>query len=192
MKDKDFNRLIRTDIGDVLVHWTRRNGKTETAFDILTRILEEETLKGGTGYIRGKYNCVCFTESPISDLVKVFTLSRLYSEREDRNRYEPYGIAVKKQWLFNLGGRPVIYSSGEEFDTLPESMRWRYVNFNPVQTDFTREREWRIRVDTLTLEPAQTAIIVPTKQHANRLIEMFGTKWLPISLSVLGLPVDGD
>jgi len=38
------------------------------AFSKFNSILNEKQLRGGTGYIKGGYTCVCFTESPISKL----------------------------------------------------------------------------------------------------------------------------
>lgn len=193
MTDKDFNIIARSDIGDLLVHWTRMKvteHQTTSALTILRKIIREQTLRGGSGYIRGGYNCVCFTESPISDLVKVFSLAKMSEDRARRQRYEPYGIGIKKDWLFDQGGRPVIYGSSNEFNELPDSMRWRYVNYNPPSLDFTWEREWRIKADTLEIDPKQSVIIVPTKRHISELSDLINDDWLAVPLSILGLPSD--
>jgi hypothetical protein len=193
MTDKDFNKIARSDIGDLLVHWTRKKitaNQTTSAFSILKKIIREKTIRGGHGYIRGNYDCVCFTESPISDLVKVFSLAKMNEDRARRQRYEPYGIGIKKSWLFDKGGRPVIYSSSDEYNDLTETMRWRYVNYNPPSMDFTWEREWRIKVDTIELDPEQTVIIVPTRTHIGQMEDLLNNEWLVMPLSILGLPSD--
>lgn len=193
MNNKEFSTITRTDIGDLIVHWTKSDPSSKNdAFTILQKILDEEKLIGGDGFIKGGYKCVCFTESPIADLVKVFTLAKLNAEKEKRHRYEPFGLAIKKQWLFKKGGRPVIYSDSKTFEQLPEELRWRYVNFNPPHIDFTWEREWRINTDTLKLDPEQCVIIVPSRFHLNKISNLYGNKWLTMPLSVLGLPANWD
>jgi len=159
--------VIRRDLGNLVVHWTHKEYKdplTEgpdvqaTAFEVLCNILEERTLRGSTGFIRGGYACVCFTEAPVSELTTLFRISELSSEA--RPAYEPFGIAVNKVWLFERGGRPVIYQPDNEFDLLPDSLRWRHCRYEPDRdlekaVDFTWEREWRIRTDALTLDPEE-------------------------------------
>src|SRR5437773_2620660 len=95
--------VIRADLSDRLVHLTR--GPTEDAASkILATILEDGRLRGGLGCIKGGYRCVCFSEAPIA------ALGTLLANRSAHNvRYRPYGIMVTKQWLFDQGGRPVIY-----------------------------------------------------------------------------------
>ncbi len=193
MTNKDFNFIARSDIGSLLVHWTRSKeteSQTTTAFNILRKIVRERRIRSGNGYIRGNYNCVCFTESPISDLVKVFSLAKMNEEKVRRHRYEPYGIGIRKEWLFNQGGRPVIYGSSEDYTELPESLKWRYVNYNPPAIDFTWEREWRIKTDVLELEPEQTVLVVPTRAYARQLDDIIDGHWLTLTLSILGLPSD--
>jgi hypothetical protein len=72
----------------------------------------------------------------------------------------PYGVAVRKHWLFAQGGRPVIYGPGREREDLPESMRWRHVTFTP-EYDFMWLREWRIQTEGLELDPNETLVVVP-------------------------------
>ena len=63
--------------------------------------------------------------------------------------YAPYGIAIKKQHLFQLGARPVIYGTIEEKDTLLESIKWRFEEYIPNIKDFTWLREWRLKSNLL-------------------------------------------
>ena len=91
----------------------------EEAFDVLQQIVQERCLCGGTGHIRGGYQCVCFTEAPQNTFHNVI------------GRYRPFGIRVSKKWLYQEGGRPVIYQSDQEYDALPESHRWRHVRYEP-------------------------------------------------------------
>jgi hypothetical protein len=84
----------------------------------------------------------------------------------------PFGVMVSKQWLFAKGGRPVIYQPSGELDLLPESLRWRHKDFNEPgnpKNDYTWEREWRIEIDALKLEPKECTLIVPDRDWDYRL-----------------------
>jgi hypothetical protein len=79
-------------------------------------------------------------------------------------RYAPLGVMVDKRWLYERGGRPVIYQSHAEFDELPESKQHLHVRYEPDQgIDYSWEREWRIKTDSLELDPEQTTIVVPSR-----------------------------
>jgi hypothetical protein len=111
---------------------------------------------------------------PIQECNSVFSLNELAASREERPRYEPYGIAVTKLWLFEKGGRPVIYDHPDAFDLLPESQQYRFMKYDPINgIDFTWEREWRIRTDSLELDPAQTLVVVPSSSEAFELVYEF-------------------
>ncbi len=160
------NYWVRRDIGNLLFHWTRSiNGNS--AFNILKKIIYEGELLGNDYLIRGGTKCVCFTESPITELASLF---KLYSETDERKRFEPYGIAVRKEWLYSKGGRPVVYQSEQEYQQLPELLKWKHVRFEPNLSDFTWEREWRIKTDKLELDPKQTLLVVPSADEAFELM----------------------
>jgi hypothetical protein len=92
-------------------------------------------------------------------------------------RYKPFGIMVAKAWLFERGGRPVIYQPDAEFELLHEGQRFRHVRYEPGSVDFTWEREWRIQTSELQLDPGETTLVVPNRswekwaqdQHVARL-----------------------
>lgn len=172
--------LVRRDLGNLLFHFTtkpkenvvikepnRTTYLSDNAPPVLYKILREGKLLGSSHWIRGGYKCICFTESPISELAALFSLSRIMSETEDRPRYEPFGIAVTKEWLFAQGGRPVIYQPESEFELLPDELKYRHVRFEPQKgIDHTWEREWRIKTEELKLDPKQTLVVVPTFDYA--------------------------
>ncbi len=203
-------RLVRRDLGNLLFHFTRTSktdDKTISASGILYSILKEGKLLGSSHFIKGNYNCVCFTESPIEELTAVFNLNQIASDESLRPRYDPYGIAVPKDWLFKKGGRPVIYQPDAEFDSLPEALRWRHVRYDGPSSkyDFTWEREWRIWAEEIALDPNNTLVVVPTAEEAFDIayetaeIEVeydtdpFPTgsfhkpKWMTVSLDLLGM-----
>lgn len=143
----------RPDLSDTLIHFT----KGEDALDTLLRIIQEGYLLGGTGFIKGRYPCVCFSETPLGILKEDF-------ERLVKGRYSPFGIGVSKKWLFEMGGRPVIYQPANEFLNLSENIRWRHVTYDlgmepPI--DFTWEREWRISCEELKISADSAWLVVP-------------------------------
>lgn len=168
--------IVRRDIGNLLFHFTRRpDGKTiaqidsgySDAEDILRKILEEGKLRGSSNWIRDKEKCICFTEAPIHEFAAIFSLNKIAVNKKERPRYEPYGIAVGKDWLYKEGGRPVIYDSEEVYNRFPKDLRYRHVPFDPQKgIDYTWEREWRICRDELLLDPEKTLVVVPDARTA--------------------------
>jgi hypothetical protein len=79
-------------------------------------------------------------------------------------RYKPFGVMVGKEWLFEQGGRPVIYQPASEFELLHERQRFRHVRYEPPTVDFTWEREWRVETDRLELDPARVSLVVPDRK----------------------------
>jgi len=150
----------RPDITDTLVHYVR-GANLDEAFRVLKTILGERRLRCGTGYIRGGHCCVCFSEAPFRYLG--YAIAQGYMAERP---YQPFGIMVKKNWLFAQGGRPVVYQHETEYHELPDDLRWRHVRYDPCSnppTDFTWEREWRIRVDELPIQPNVAEVVLPSR-----------------------------
>jgi hypothetical protein len=188
-------RLVRRDIGDLLFHFTRTpEAKTiswgtlgggevtmsSSAYAVLCKILSEGRLLGTSTWTYG-YTCVCFTEAPIAEFNSIFALVDIAASKCERPRYEPYGVAVSKTWLFQQGGRPVIYDQPDVLDNLSEDQRYRFVPYDPGQgIDFTWEREWRIRNDALRLDPKHTLVVVPTADEAFKLARSYAADQMRI------------
>jgi hypothetical protein len=155
----------RFDISEKLIHFTN-GGSQSDAFARLAAIIRERRLMGGTRMIKGSYRCVCFTEAPPAAFASEFVNQFPFA------RYSQFGLMFDKAWIYERGGRPVIYQSDGEFDVLPEELRWRHVRFEPVGdqiVDFTWEREWRVRCDALKFTPGAAIIVVPNGQWADAL-----------------------
>jgi hypothetical protein len=149
------------------MHLVRAHNPND-AFLILRKIVAERRLIGGDGFIRGGFKCVCFTEAPIQSLREVFSLIS-----RERRSFQPYGVMMGKEYLFSLGGRPVIYQPDAEFDALPAVIRYRHVRYDPTADppiDFTWEREWRLRTDELDLSPSNCVLIVRTDAERETLL----------------------
>jgi hypothetical protein len=171
---------VRGDLSNKLIHLVR--GATSLAVkEKFASILASRELRGGTGFIKGGYTCVCFSEAPVG------VLSQMLGNED--MRYAPLGVIVGKVWLFERGGRPVIYQTDAEFDVLPEGLRYRHVRYEPHNgIDFTWEREWRIRAEVLPLDPDQTTIVVPER----RWVHAFGGGWHYLVLDDLGVKAEQD
>ncbi|MDY0103350.1 MAG: hypothetical protein RBS07_10450 [Lentimicrobium sp.] len=142
----------REDISDYLFHFT----KGSKAFDTLVKIIDDKQLKD----IKNN-KVLCFTEAPVTLLKDMFEIFEKYTEP----MYATYGIAVKKEHLFDLGARPVIYGKPEEKNELAESIQWRFEEYIPNVKDFTWLREWRLNKNSLDLTQDNCFIITKTKDE---------------------------
>jgi len=185
--------MVRDDLSDRLIHLTRGSDKigsnsVEDAVNNLYSILGSSTLKGGTGYIKGDYRCICFSESPVSKLPYIMAHASAH-----KFKYQPYGVMISKRWFYQQGGRPVIYGPSEDFEKLPDDMKYRHVRLHygaPYDVDFTWEREWRLRADELKLDPDIVTVVVPTREARDGFVSNLGDQWHYLVLSDLGVPLD--
>ena len=141
----------RADLSPYLFHFT----KGATAMVTLNKILEDKMLKdvGGKGVI-------CFTEAPLTSMGKLFDIFNAYPHP----MYAPYGVALNREKLFELGARPVIYGAPEEKKLLSEEIQWRFEPYIPSTHDFTWLREWRIK-DDVVLNPEEIFVITKTQEE---------------------------
>lgn len=176
--------MIRDDLSDKLIHLTRGPTYADAA-KVFSAILEQKRLLGGTGCIKGDFRCVCFSEAPISQLSRI-----LANPMAHGMRYMPFGIMVSKAWLFDLGGRPVIYQSDSEFELLHDDQKYRHVRYEPANdVDFTWEREWRILTDELPLDPDVATVVVPNRDWERRILKPHEDKiWRRAALGMGGMP----
>ena len=78
----------REDISEYLFHFT----KGQDAIDTLKTILSQQCLK------KGEKNPICFTETPLFFLPKMFEL--FIMSYPHNPMYAPYGIGFKKDYIF--------------------------------------------------------------------------------------------
>ncbi len=158
---------IRSDISKWLVHCTQDTSE-RTSFDNLRKILSDCYLEGSKNLIKAGTKCVCFSEAPIT---KIKSLISYCDAFQSSLRYAPFGIAVRKEWLFSQGGRPVIYQQDAQFENTSKEHKYLHVKYEPDQDfDFSWEREWRIKCNRLRLQPEMTTVFVKDRQHLNILL----------------------
>jgi hypothetical protein len=157
----------RADISDKLIHFTKGSSWQE-AFERLRKIINDRKLIAGTCMTKGSYPCACFTEAPLPAVSAAFLRGAFPS------RYAPFGLMFDKSTVFAAGGRPVIYEPADEYDDLPEAIRWRHVRFDLSSNsvvDFTWEREWRVQCVEFAFGPQDAVIVVPDSQWADALVQ---------------------
>lgn len=153
--------MARKDISNKLIHFT--SGNSIEAFKRLNGIIQDQYIDA-CRRVRGGFSCVCFTEAPLVSLQDGLVNGSAYS------RYAPFGIIFDKKYIFDRGGRPVIYQTEHEFWQLPDSFKWRHVKYEPDAIDFTWEREWRIQCENLEISPETAGIVVPNQYWAERIV----------------------
>lgn len=183
--------ILRDDVSDKLVHLTKGTGldsakhRHEAAM-VLASILSEQRLIGGTGYIKGSYRCVCFSEAPIGKLSHI-----LAAKADSTFKYQPYGVMVSKHWLYSKGGLPVIYGPDGDYNELPQSMKYRHVRLylGDYTVDHSWEREWRVSTDSLFITPEDVTVIVPNRDAKDEFTSNGYEQWHYIALSDLGVQI---
>jgi hypothetical protein len=142
----------REDISSYLFHFT----KNSYAFETLCKIVANEAIKD----VNSK-GAICFTEAPITLLADMFKVFENFKEP----MFSHYGIAIRKDLIFNLGGRPVIYGLEEEKKQLHQSMQWRFEYYIPNVHDYSWMREWRLPKSELQLTQENCFIITKEKSE---------------------------
>ncbi len=177
---------IRGDLSNHLIHLTKRQPDIDEK-NVFESIVNERRLRGSDTDIRGGYKCVCFSEAPIHVIAR-----SLIGEDKKEFRYAPYGVMVSKNWLFSKGGRPVLYQPEAEYYLLNEESRYKHVKYDPINgTDYSWEREWRIKIDELPLDPKETTLIVPTRETIDNFINIHTQKNSHLT-DILGIPVNSQ
>jgi hypothetical protein len=154
--------------GAMLTHFTRAS-KSASAIDNLISILEDGVIRGGRRMVRGGARAVCMFDVPLGSLGSILV-------RENRRRYEAFGLAIDRRYAFRNGARPVIYLPWREArELVAPAEHWRVVSLeidrkHPV--DWTHEREWRIAGD-LRIEPRSCAALVESWRDADEIYHRF-------------------
>jgi len=150
MTHSSYERALqRSDLSQWVVHFVRSSSMiTPThlggAGDILDSIFRESFIRPSQLEFVSRYypdGAACFYDAP----------PRVWPEivATNPNGRQPIGIIFPKANLWQLGGRPVIYTELSNPELWPESERYRIVHTDlsriPQPVDWTHEREWRIR-----------------------------------------------
>jgi hypothetical protein len=174
--------------GDMLIHFTRasagpwpgesaasyyaalarsQRGDPRSALATLTRILDEQLVRGSPTRIRGGAQATCWTALPPHQTSPLFRWRTRYA----RPAFEPFAIAISTDVARQLGARPVVYDQGAVRSGRPTDALWH--QGCSQRSNWLHEREWRIPGD-LDLRPLRTTdavVLVPTESAASALRE---------------------
>ncbi len=168
------NRIVsRSDLTGRLTHLTRPaagidlSGKSFEEINLLAvenliEILKAKQLNGSTkdAYIVGDSKAVCFQDAPLYAIVQNVEHEKFRRSQnlKEKLRYCGVGLSfVKSQMYREYGARSVIYEETQTAkDFLHKDEWWRIVDnefkYNESTkewdiTDWTHEREWRVKGD---------------------------------------------
>jgi hypothetical protein len=152
----------------MLTHFTRRSADGD-AMDNLATILRSGLIRGSRRMVRTRRAVVCLFDASLAELNRLLV-------RDNRRRYEPFGIALDKRYAFLMGARPVIYLPWTEArQILDERELWRVVAIDLKRTpplDWSFEREWRV-AEELKLPSEGAVALVETWRDVDELYERF-------------------
>lgn len=163
----------RPDISEGLLHLTKEKDE-KPAFKVLQDILISGKIigSGNSGFIKGKRKAVCFSESPLSAVPHLIEKSTANCKNKSKKPYSTYGLAISKNSIYELGGRPAIYLPDDEADWIPDNEKWRQVRFEPPNIDWSHEREWRLPGDLDLSTVKGLYILVSTATEAKTIQSM--------------------
>ena len=110
-----------------------------SACESLKRIVAVQKIWGSFHHIRGGHKVVAFTELPPVEAIRLIRWRRRYV----RWSFEPYGVAIDKDYARQIGIRPVIYDVPERYQKMDSSERPFYQNPGEKGGDWEPEQEWR-------------------------------------------------
>ena len=115
MNSKEWNKRIarRSDFSSKLVHLTKNHDAT-SGFGNLFKILTEKKILGSTtesGFICGNIPAVCFQDMPLHSIAENIYYEQYLKKNQNsqKHRYTGYGLRFSKEYIYQKGGRPVIY-----------------------------------------------------------------------------------
>ena len=140
-----------------------------SALATLLKIVAGQRLVAATRPVAGGPTAVSFTDVALADLPRL----RVFRPHRGRWDFEPYGLAIRRQWLIERGARPVRYTDDPLVDSPDSAERaWSQParSRGPAAIDWTVEREWRHPGDLCLEElPADAGLVfVPSRAEAER------------------------
>ena len=137
------------------------NSYPRSAFDSLKRIVAVQKIWGSFHHIRGGHKVVAFTELSPAEAISLIRWRRRYV----RWSFEPYGIAVDRDYARQIGIRPVIYDIPDHYQDLDQSDKPFYQNPGEKGGDWEPEQEWRYNGNLLLNDiPAEKIKLIVRNQ----------------------------
>ena len=173
----------RTDLSSQLVHLTRSavvDGERRGPVDVLIRILLAGRISGSTtasGFIVGDVPATCFQDAAVYSIAQNVYAEEQYRKAvpEAKVRYVGVGLMFGKPYVYQRGGRPVVYEDTDRAKgMLPEEEWWRIVRFDlsdeEDMVDWSHEREWRVP-GGFEFDLGEVTVLLPGEYGYRRFIE---------------------
>ncbi len=198
--DRDsINPDIDQHLDDYIFHWTRSSNKPwpgeslydyyesivnskdhypRRAMDTLIRILSEKKLRASARHMRRGISAVAFSALKPSEAIKLMKWRARYSEMT----FEPYGIAVKKEFAEKIGIKKAIYGNPEMYRYLEKDDRPYFQSLGKIG-DWQPEREYRGigDIDFKNMPMEFFRVIVRSQDEIKKIGKYFNGKILSIS-----------
>ncbi len=179
----------KTSYFDEMMNRSESSNDQASPYDTLRRILMQSRLLATHHLQKSDQATVSFSNVPLLELLS----RRTFRSHLGRWDWEPYGIAVQRDFLEAMGARPVVYcSSNEIFNVAPENRVWMHPAGSRKKEErssecagnakafpdsltaieghghWSKEREWRLNADLhLASIPSDKAFIfVPGLEEA--------------------------
>jgi len=136
---------------------------SHSALNTLLHIVSTGRLAGSSRRIKGGFEVVAFTKKHPAVAVELMK----WRARFVRWNFEPYGIAIETGTALQLGMRPVVYGTHDDYDMLDDSDKSFYQNVGEKGGDWEPESEWRHAgvLDLNLVPPDRLRIIVRRKSE---------------------------
>jgi hypothetical protein len=156
-------RKRRLDLSAWLWHFVRRD---ENPKGTLQSIIQDKAIKGSICRPFSEH-VVCFTETPL--------FAHIQQDVDLKNweyaRFSLYGIGFSRNWLYEQGARPVIYTQRRYYDVLPDQLKHLFVEFDlSKRVDFSWQREWRIKTKEFKVDRSMSILVFPDHNEFQDLI----------------------
>ncbi|MDP7276961.1 MAG: hypothetical protein QF363_15880 [Planctomycetaceae bacterium] len=129
----------------------------------LLRIIAQRRLRAVSRPVQGGPLAVSFSACPLASLAS----RRIFRPHRGRWDFEPYGIAISRNWLSARGGRPVIYRPPDSFSGDDPFEQPTHARTQP-KLDWTLEAEWRHLgdLDLRSLSATRGRVFVASEEDA--------------------------
>jgi hypothetical protein len=161
MQIRPLRRYNHPDLSDFLIHFVGRQGRENRRVpaDIYAMSPKDRLFDGVLASQEIRAFPVFFALDPVVCLTECTPAG---VSAMIRDRYLPWGVAFRKDFVFGRGGGPAFYVRGDEWDgvyQLPTSLRSRCTKLWPgatpdlgevmdlaltLECQFLPEREWRV------------------------------------------------
>jgi len=194
--------LANVDSSPYAIHWTRRrhgawpdqsdpgylddlifrsDSSDHHALSSLRRILMTQRLIASNDLTRAEAPVVCFADVRLPDIQE----RRTFRSHLARWDFEPYGIAIRKETLAQLGARPVIYGDDDAWNQLTDADRpfFQLATSKDKKHDWRSEHEIRMCGDLplRKVGPAEAIVFVPSNEEADLLASL--SRWPVVVLN---------